>query len=59
MPPPPVTPAGARWQILLNKTDLVSPEALQEVTARLRAINKMAEIIPTVNAAAPLDKLLG
>ena len=54
-----MTPAGARWQILLNKTDLVSPEALQEVTARLRAINKQAEIIPTVNAAAPLDKLLG
>ncbi len=46
-------------KILLNKTDLVDAETLKNVTARIRAINAYAEVIPTTHSRAPLDKVLG
>jgi len=45
-------------KILLNKTDLVSAEEKEEVKARLRSINKFAEIIETERSRAPLEKIL-
>ena len=45
--------------ILLNKTDLVSPQELEEVRQRIRAINSQAKVLETVNAQAPLDQVLG
>ena len=45
--------------ILLNKTDLVSPEELREVEARIRAINPYAKLHKTVNCGVPLDAVLG
>ena len=44
--------------IVLNKTDLVSPAALQQLSSRLCDINKMAQIFPANMADAPLDKVL-
>ena len=44
--------------ILLNKTDLVSPEELAEVERRIRAINPHAVIHRTERCAIPLDKVL-
>ena len=44
--------------ILLNKTDLVSPEELAEVERRIRAINPQATIHRTERCAIPLDKVL-
>mmetsp|Transcript_51907 Transcript_51907/g.105687 ORF Transcript_51907/g.105687 Transcript_51907/m.105687 type:complete len:354 (+) Transcript_51907:85-1146(+) len=46
-------------KLLLNKTDLVTPEYLKDVEGRLRRINKMAEIIPCTNADVALDRVLG
>ncbi|RFB77995.1 CobW family GTP-binding protein [Methylovirgula sp. 4M-Z18] len=45
--------------ILLNKTDLVSPEELREVEARIRAINPYARLHKTVKAQVELDAVLG
>ncbi len=45
--------------ILLNKTDLVSPEQLREVEARIRAINPYARLHRTVKAAVPISEVLG
>jgi G3E family GTPase len=45
--------------ILLNKTDLVTPQELEEVRQRIRAINSQAKVLETVNAQAPLDQVLG
>jgi G3E family GTPase len=45
--------------IILNKTDLVSPEELAEVEARIRAINPYATLHRTQRAAVPLDAVLG
>jgi G3E family GTPase len=45
--------------ILLNKTDLVTPEQLREVEARIRAINPYAKLHKTVKAAIPIDQILG
>jgi G3E family GTPase len=45
--------------IILNKTDLVSADELQEVEARIRAINPYAQLHKTVNCAVPLDAVLG
>jgi G3E family GTPase len=45
--------------ILLNKTDLVSPEELREVKARIHAINPYAKLHETVNCSVPLDAVLG
>jgi len=45
--------------IILNKTDLVGPDELSEVEARIRAINPYAKLHKTVNCAVPLDAVLG
>ncbi|GAX36325.1 CobW family GTP-binding protein [Nodularia sp. NIES-3585] len=45
--------------ILLNKTDLVTPEQLQELEKRIRSMNAIAKIYPTQNAQLGMDALLG
>ncbi|MCP8939726.1 GTP-binding protein [Alsobacter sp. SYSU M60028] len=45
--------------IILNKTDLVTPDELAEVEARIRAINPYATLHRTQRAAVPLDAVLG
>jgi G3E family GTPase len=45
--------------ILLNKTDLVTPEQLREVEARIRAINPYAKLHKTVKASVPIKEVLG
>lgn len=45
--------------IVLNKLDLVSPAELAEVEARIRAINRFAEIHHATRADVAADKLLG
>ena len=44
--------------ILLNKTDLVSPEALHDLERRIRGMNAMAQIYHTQHAAIDMDKIL-
>lgn len=44
--------------VLLNKTDLVSPEELETVERTVRAINPSARIHRTERAAVPLDQVL-
>ncbi|MBW4696422.1 MAG: GTP-binding protein [Aphanocapsa lilacina HA4352-LM1] len=44
--------------VLLNKTDLVTPEQLAELERRVRAINAMARIYRTQNAAVEIDRVL-
>jgi len=46
-------------QILLNKTDLVTPEQLAAVEASIRRINPLAPIHRTQRSAVPLDAILG
>jgi G3E family GTPase len=45
--------------ILLNKIDLVTPEQLREVEARIRAINPYAKLHKTVKASIPINEVLG
>jgi G3E family GTPase len=45
--------------ILINKTDLVSPEELHEVEARIRGINPYAKVHKTQRAQIPLSEVLG
>jgi len=45
--------------ILINKTDLVSPDELGEVEARIRGINPYAKLHKTQRAKLPLDAVLG
>ncbi len=45
--------------ILINKTDLVSPEELREVEARIRGINPYARVHKTERAQIPLSEVLG
>ena len=45
--------------ILINKTDLVSPDELAAVEARIRAMNPHALIHRTERCAIPLDRVLG
>jgi G3E family GTPase len=45
--------------IILNKTDLVSEAEVDEIEARIRAINPYAKLHKTVNCAVPLDAVLG
>src|ERR687889_184206 len=45
--------------ILLNKTDLVSGQELDEVEARIRAINPYAKVHRTQKCAVPLNEVLG
>jgi G3E family GTPase len=44
--------------ILLNKIDLVAPEELERLEARIRAMNAAAKIYRTQNAAAEIDTVL-
>ena len=46
-------------QILLNKTDLVTPQQLALVEAQIRRINPLAPIHRTQRSAVPLDAILG
>ncbi len=45
--------------ILLNKTDLVSPEELDELENKIKAMNGMAKIYRTQNSELGMDALLG
>jgi G3E family GTPase len=45
--------------ILINKTDLVTPEELSEVEARIRGINPYAKVHKTQRAKIALDEVLG
>ena len=45
--------------ILLNKTDLVSPEELGEVEARIRGINPYAKVHRTQRSNIPINEVLG
>jgi G3E family GTPase len=44
--------------IVLNKTDLVTPEELEDVERRIRAINRFAVIHRTQRAAVAIDQVL-
>src|SRR5262249_38135479 len=45
--------------IIINKTDLVKPEELREVEARIRAINPYAKLHRTERAKIGIDEVLG
>lgn len=45
--------------ILLNKTDLVTPEALEDLEKGIRSMNAMAKIYRTQNANIEMNQLLG
>ncbi len=45
--------------IVLNKLDLVTPEDLAAVEAKIRTINRFAEIHRATRGDVPIDKLLG
>jgi G3E family GTPase len=45
--------------ILINKTDLVSRDELEEVEARIRGINPYAKLHKTERAKIPLNEVLG
>lgn len=45
--------------VLLNKTDLVTPEELDELERRIRGMNAIAKIYRTRNAELEMDALLG
>src|SRR3982074_1102639 len=45
--------------ILLNKADLVTPEELREVEARIRGINPYARLHKTQRCQIPLNEVLG
>src|SRR5215467_4775096 len=45
--------------ILLNKTDLVAPDALREVEARIRGINPYARLHRTERAKIDINEVLG
>jgi G3E family GTPase len=44
--------------ILLNKTDLVSPEDLRRLEARIHSMNAAAKVYRTQNALVDMDKIL-
>ncbi len=44
--------------IVLNKTDLVTPEELEDVERRIRAINRFAVIHRTERACLPIEEVL-
>jgi G3E family GTPase len=45
--------------ILVNKTDLVTPQELTEIEARIRGINPYATLHRTERAQVPLEEVLG
>lgn len=44
--------------ILLNKTDLVSEDALETLQQRIRTMNAVARIVRTSHAAVPMDTIM-
>jgi G3E family GTPase len=46
-------------KILLNKTDLVTADYLEDTKCTLSSVNAFAEIIPCQNARVDLDKIIG
>ena len=46
-------------RIILNKVDLATPEELDAVEARLRALNPLAPIVRAERSNVPLDQVLG
>ena len=44
--------------IVLNKTDLVTPEELEDVERRIRAINRFAAIHRTERASLPIEQVM-
>ncbi|OUC11626.1 MAG: cobalamin biosynthesis protein CobW [Alkalinema sp. CACIAM 70d] len=45
--------------VLINKTDLVSPEALADLEQRIKAMNAIAKVYRTQDAAVDMDAILG
>jgi G3E family GTPase len=45
--------------ILINKTDLVTPEVVEELSQRVRSMNAIAKIHLTQNCSTDLDAILG
>jgi len=45
-------------RILVNKTDLVTPEELEDVIDRLKSMNSFAKLIQTQQSRAPLEEIL-
>lgn len=45
--------------VLVNKVDLVSPEQLKAVEARVRALNPLAKIHYTTNSEIDIDQVIG
>ncbi len=45
--------------ILLNKTDLVASEQLDQLEARIQAINAVAKVYRTANAEIPIERVVG
>jgi len=45
--------------ILLNKTDLVTPDVVEELEKRIRGMNALAKIYRTQNSELEMDALLG
>lgn len=45
--------------IILNKTDLATPEQRHAVEARIKALNPSARIVPTVRGQIPVEAILG
>lgn len=45
--------------ILLNKTDLVAPEQLDQLETRIQAINAVAKVYRTANADIPIERVVG
>ncbi|MEB3190303.1 MAG: GTP-binding protein [Snowella sp.] len=45
--------------ILLNKTDLVSTQALENLKQKIQSMNVMAKIYPTYDANIEIDQILG
>jgi G3E family GTPase len=46
-------------RILINKTDLVTPEELNELEQKIRSMNAIAKIYRTQNARIDMDSVLG
>jgi G3E family GTPase len=46
-------------RIIINKVDLVGPEALAEVESRVKAINGLAQVVRTTYGEVDLDAVLG
>jgi G3E family GTPase len=45
--------------VLLNKTDLATPEELDRLEKRVRELNILAKVYRTKDASIPLDRILG